>query len=110
MPFITQERREAIDNDTLTKYEPGDFCYIYYKDMVEKWKKKPRWTTAHNIYKEMIERLGGASWDADNPELEPYIRDITLQRKAAYQLAWQVFFQIYVMPYELKKRDENGDI
>jgi hypothetical protein len=110
MPFINQARREAVDNGNLDVYEPGDLCYLYYKYMVVKWKREPRWTTAHNIYEEMVERLGGVSWDVNNPELEPAIRATTLQRKAAYQLAWQVFFQIYVMPYELKKREENGDI
>jgi hypothetical protein len=103
MPLITQKRREAIKN------QPGDLCYIYYKDMVEEWKKNPQWTTAHNIYERMIRRLAGVSWDGENPELIPKIKDDIYQRKAAYQLAWQVFFQFYVIPYELKKREENGD-
>ena len=57
--------------------------------MVEQWKESPRWKTAHNIYKH-INNLNDTS--------------------AAYELAWQVFFQLYVMPYELKKREENGDV
>ena len=88
MPFINQARREAVDNGNLDVFEVGDLCYLYYKDMVVKWKKEPRWTTAHNIYEKMIERLGSVSWGVDNPELEPAIRAMVLQRKAAYQLAW----------------------
>lgn len=87
MPFITQERRDAIREGTLTEWQPGDYCYAAYKEMVEKWKTNPRWTTAHNIYKE-----------------------VTQNCSIATDLAWQVFFQLYVMPYELCKRDENGDI
>ena len=76
----------------------GDRCFFYYQPMVDRWKANPCWTTAHEIYKEMMIKISSvlnfSSYD-----------DIY-----AYQLAWQVFFQLYVMPYELKKREENGDI
>jgi hypothetical protein len=89
MPFVTQEHREHIDFTF-----PGDRCYFYYKDLVGAWKEEPRWTTAHNLYKFVIEqRL------KDGPD-----------DRAARDLAWQVFFQLYVMPYELEKRAANGDI
>jgi hypothetical protein len=107
MPFINQARREEIDNGNLDGYEVGDLCYLYYKDMVTKWKKEPRWTTAHRIYEDMKHigpllrpRQTAAEWEQSSPR----------NYKTAYELAWQVFFQLYVMPYELKKREENGDI
>lgn len=89
MPFVTQDHREKPDI-----LIPGDLCYMYYKSMVEDWKNKPCWTTAHKLYQHMIEFR-----DTGNPYTQ-----------AAMELAWQVFFQIYVMEYEQRKRQENGDI
>lgn len=96
MPFIEQWRRVVIGAyglEGLAEIQPGDRCYVYYQAMVDRWKAEPRWTTAHNIFKDMIMSLGSNDDDG-----------------AAAFLAWQVFFQLYVMPYELKKREENGDI
>lgn len=97
MPFIKKERREVIEKHGLRgldKIEPGDLCYFHYKLMVDLWKTNPRWTTAHYIMK---------SFGLTDPL--PSDDDLI-----AAHLAWQVFFQLYVMPYELKKRAENGDI
>lgn len=102
MPFITENRRDIIDNGGLnalnilkpsseSDIQVGDICYVYYKKIVERWKANPRWTTAHEIYRDT---------------LCARIDDYTI----AHKLAWQVFFQLFVMPYELKKREENGDI
>lgn len=90
MPFITQERRDAIANDTLITWQPGDLCYVEYRIMVAIWKANPSWTTAHKIYRTVLKTFS--------------------DKGIAQELAWQVFFQLYVMPYELKKREENGDI
>lgn len=89
MPFVTQDHRNKIDFDI-----PGDRCYFYYRDLVWAWKQEPRWTTAHKLYKFVCEKRA-----TDGPD------DI-----AARELAWQVFFQIYVMEYEQEKRAANGDI
>ena len=97
MPFIKKDRREVLDaGKKLLNPVPGDYCYVAYKKMVDRWNDEPRWTTAHNIYADLHQRRGdgyevGESW-------------------VATQLAWQVFFQLHVMPYELEKRRENGDI
>ena len=96
MPFVKPERRWSIQKGLLTEWEPGDRCYVFYKKMVEKWKAIPRWTTAHAIYKELMLRRESA-WGIDDDVI-------------ACELAWQVFFNLHVMPYELKKREENGDI
>jgi hypothetical protein len=103
MPFITKDRRDTIDQVGLSILHlkggimPGDKCYLFYEEMVARWKERPRWTTAHEIYKEILCRPVGEYPDDDN-------------MATAQSLAWQVFFQLYVMPYELKKREENGDI
>ena len=100
MPFIKQWRRSIIELKGLEALEltdaiePGDRCYVYYSQMVGAWRANPRWTTAHNIMKSF-----GLT--------EPIASDDDF---IAAHLAWQVFFQLYVMPYELKKRKENGDI
>lgn len=101
MPFITQDRRKFIKEGTLEAefFTPGDHCYVYYKEMVDEWKVNPRWATAHALYKVMTaellkqKRLYGVS-----------------DKTCAYELAWQVFFQRYIMPYEMKKMEENGGI
>lgn len=73
---------------------PGDKCYAFYKDMVKKWKANPRWTTAHEIRRHMyeVDRV----LDGDD--------------MIAEDLAWQVFFIKYVLPYENKKEEQNGTI
>jgi len=95
MPFITQERRKAIADTWITEseFKPGDLCYVFYKDMVRQWKENPCWTTAHKIYQTvMTKRWSMAFVDR--------FTDNQLDAMTAYELAWQVFFQLYVMPYE----------
>lgn len=105
MPFIIPKRREIIDEygglEALLRLggsenyiQPGDRCYVFYKEMVRRWEESPRWTTAHNIFKDLIK----------------VHEDVSEDDYCAAVLAWEVFFQLYVMPYELKKREENGDI
>jgi hypothetical protein len=93
MPFITKERREAIDAGTLAAFEPGDRCYIHYKRLIQQWNENPRWTTAHRLYKERY-----------------VLSDYSDDDDTACELAWQVFFQLHVMPYEIQKREENGEV
>jgi hypothetical protein len=103
MPFITQDRRDVIDYESThdypwvngTDWQVGDLCYVHYSKMVAQWKANPRWTTAHEIYKNLF------------PESDAIV---VADEQVAKELAWQVFFQLHVMPYELKKRAENGDI
>jgi hypothetical protein len=100
MPFITQDRRVAIDEyglEALTEIAPGDICYAYYKPMVEQWKAKPRWTTAHHIYKDMVR------WTTS-------LQNPNTDNAVAYSLAWQVFFAFYVLPYEREAEKRNGTI
>lgn len=97
MPFVTQDHRKDPDMAI-----PGDICYTYYHEMVRQWKNEPRWTTAHKIYKEMTDSLRHA-------HVSENFRD-GCDQCAGCQLAWQVFFIKYVMPYEDKKEAENGTI
>lgn len=90
MPFVTPDHRINPDHSI-----PGDLCYIHYKRMVEAWKAERRWTTAHKIYRKLLEHKRDT----------PLGDDI-----AAHDLAWQVFFIKHVMVYEAEKEVENGTI
>lgn len=99
MPFITQDRRKLIDEsglglESLPEIQPGDLCYVHYKRIVDQWKANPRWTTAHEIYRNLY--FDGKSLGNDD--------------SIARDLAWQCFFYFYVLPYEEQKRKANGDI
>lgn len=100
MPFIAQERRDIIDKEGLSSFHlpggitPGDRCYLFYKEMIRKWKENPRWAIAHEIFAKLMIKDDWKDHD-----------DVI-----AASLAWQVFFQLYVMPYEEEKRMINGDI
>ncbi len=83
MPFVDQEHREKQDFEI-----PGDRCYIEYRKMMTAWGLAPRWATVDAI--------------------AAYIWKDRWQR--AMVLAFLVFFVLWVMPYEEKKRKENGDI
>ena len=67
MPFTTPEKRKKVDaltdeevrnilltyKSTEAGFNVGDKCYYFYKKMIWKWHKERRWTTAHNIYKQL---------------------------------------------------------
>lgn len=96
MPFTLKERRQPMIEGRLKEPERGDFCFLEYRPMILAWNKSPRWSTADRIYREyLLKRL----------QSEPMLDTI-----AALDLAWQVFFNLHVMPYEVKKREENGEV
>lgn len=97
MPFITKEARHMTDS--IGPVEVGDRCFVFYREMLRAWRVSPRWTTAHEIYKDMRNRTHGE-----------YCKDRVLDDMVAQELAWQVFFQLHVMPYELQKRTLNGEV
>lgn len=94
MPFITKDRRKDIKDGKIqpVDFQPGDRCYLDYKYLIDEWKKDPRWTTADRLYQHTLRF------------------NFNVEEAASAQLAWQIFFSIYVMPYELGKREENGDV
>lgn len=103
MPFTTQESRVKFP-DTKTDKEnlaeahrigqPGDRCFIFYRPMIRAWRAAPRWTTAHEL---RVKK--------DNDLVYLGVDD-----RAALNLAWDVFFDFHVKPYEIKKREENGEV
>lgn len=102
MPFITQKRRAlypsmvSFDKNIQKAKEggePGDLCFLFYRCILNEFNKEPRWTTVHRL----CTKLRTIELDDEN--------EIT-----ALSLAWQVFFFRTVMPYEMSKKKENGDI
>lgn len=87
MPFTEWESR-IMALQGITK-AVGDKCFLAYRPLKLDWDKEPRWTTAHNQFKTMFNL-------SDD--------------EAAKQLAWWVHFVLNVIPYEIKKRDQNGDV
>jgi len=83
MPFVTEEHRNHPEPSI-----PGDRCYIEYKKIMDAWRENPRWTTVDklvtNIFPNRVQR--------------------------AQFLAFMVFFNLHVLDYENRKREENGDI
>lgn len=88
MPFTPKEDRERTLK-TGAWEKPGDLCFMKYLPMIKQWRANRRWTTAHNVFKETF--------------------DVT-DEQAAKTLAFLVFFVKEVMPYEMEKVEENGDI
>lgn len=95
-PFIEDERREPAIKGTLKEPQRGDFCFLEYRPMIMAWKKSQRWTTADMLYQQYLRRRESIS------ESKP--------KTAALDLAWQVFFALHVLPYEVRKRKENGEV
>jgi hypothetical protein len=104
MPFTKQVDREKMLRWMQTgELRPGeeivvgDKCFVKYREMMQEWNKSRRWTTAHNIYKRMKQRLLCIENGDEDEAL-------------AYDLAWQVFFVKEVLKYEDEKEAENGPI
>lgn len=95
MPFTTAESRRITD--ATGPQTVGDRCFLAYREMLRLWRHSQRWTTAHEIYRDLVI---GASLG------KPCQDDDTL----AGQLAWQVFFAFHVLPYEEQMRIENGEV
>jgi hypothetical protein len=93
MPFVTEPHRVSPDPRIV-----GDLCYVAYKEMVDTWKQNASWTTAHKIYLAMRLNTNRLTMTQD------------LDKRTAYELAWQVFFVKFVMPYEDAKEKLNGTI
>ncbi len=106
MPFVHQNHRDKIRKEGPSACEDvGDICFVFYDQMVKVWKREPRWRTAHRIRR-----------DFGSDDFYAYVANELHGKFArtdvatAHELAWQVFFQNYVMPYEREKELENGTI
>ena len=111
MPFITTKRRDEIEAiGPIACVDEGDPCYIFYKYLVDKWKKEPRWKTVHQLYRDLInDRKTNVFYNTIHRELLE-CEFGTLDVDTALELAWAMFFRNFVLDYEDKKEKENGSI
>lgn len=124
MPFTKSIDREKVEKyrrgettDT-SDWAVGDFCYYYYKPMVNTWKQEERWTTGHYIHQLMERDISILEDELQNHIQSTFLRDYireerikdTKNKITAYKLAWQVFFIKYLWEYEKKMIETNGDI
>ncbi len=119
MPFVVdQVRNEIAEQGYQAAAQVGDLCFIFYHEILLTYIKKPRWTTIHQLKKTYV----------INPKMDTHIREVgdeltKVGRLYGYNqvfdyndlftaaaLAYDIFFQFYAIPYEVKKREENGDI
>ena len=89
MPFVDQNLRAPLLSGDIKPKVPGDLCFLEYSEIMQNWRTNPRWTTIHNEAK----RLFGF----DDTE-------------AAKFLAFIEFYANHGHPYELEKKDQNGDV
>lgn len=110
MPFVKPANRDLIRKQGPSACQDvGDICFVFYSQIMDIWRKEPRWRTAQRIYRQF-------SLEVEDSEFFHLIYD-TLGDKfecydviAASQLAYQVFFNKYVMDYETEKEKLNGEI
>lgn len=89
MPFVKQDLRAPLLTGDIKPAAVGDLCFLEYSRIMAAWRKSPRWTTIHNEFK----RIFGVD-----------------DSKAAAFLAFLEFYFNHGHPYEIEKKEENGDI
>lgn len=89
MPFIKSDLRMPLLRKDIKPTAVGDLCFLEYDKLVWAWRAEPRWTTIHNEFKRIF-KVG--------------------DRKAAAFLAFLEFYFNHGHPYEIEKKEENGDI
>jgi len=109
MPFIIPKTRDLIKTQGYSACETvGELCYVFYEHLIKTWNDEPRWKTAHRLY--------DFECDPMNNEFVLMVYDQVANKfeaddiaKAA-SLAYKVFFELIVIPYERKQQELNGDI
>lgn len=89
MPFVKQDLRAPLITGDIKPQAVGDLCFLEYSELMQKWRNNPRWTTIHNMLKD---RFG-----------------LSDNQTAAF-LAFLEFYFNHGHPYEIEKKEENGDI
>lgn len=108
MPFVGLDRSTALIKREIMPETVGDLCCLAYVPMVQKWLANSSWTTAHRIRKDVQD----GTWQVVfiHSRLETIPEYLKFEITTAVALAWEVFFQMYVYPYEVEKRKSNGGV
>jgi len=88
MPFTKQSDRVSALRGVISKV--GDLCFLEYRSLKQEWDQERRWTIAHAQYTKVF--------------------NVGNDKQAAKELAWWVHFVLNIIPYELEKREEHGDV
>lgn len=110
MPYIEPEPRKYFDEHPTEAKTDGDLAYVFYKELLKQWKAEPRWKTYASMRK--------AAKDARSmpTEMQKLVKGLAangagvVDMIVAYDAAVDEINERYVKPYEIKKREENGDI
>lgn len=89
MPFTSPEDQLKVAENGNKPITVGDMCREHYVPLIHAWRKSRRWTTAHNLAKNLF----------DMPD-----------DQTAKLLAFFEFYIREVHPYETEKLKQNGDI
>lgn len=89
MPFVKNDLRAPLLTGDIKPQAVGDLCFLEYSRIMQAWRTSPRWTTIHNEFKRIFK-----------------VDD----QKAAAFLAFLEFYFNHGHPYEIEKKEENGDI
>jgi len=89
MPFIKRDLRAPLLAEDIKPRVVGDLCFLEYSRLMQAWRENPRWTTIHNQFK--------------------LITGMSDNQTAAF-LAFLEFYFNHGHPYEIQKKEENGDI
>jgi len=111
MPFVGTKRSKQLVKGEIDPKQVGDLCAIAYSPIIKAWRKNPRWTTVHRIIKPMLPQLKKQmrkTWAYFELSKKNYFTDNDCDY--AVDLAYEVFFGLYVLNYERKKLKENGDV
>ena len=110
MPFILPSSRDKIKAVGIEACENvGDICYVFYDHIMKVWRDEPRWRTAHRMFRQFSEE----------PEATEYFEYVYEKVKnnfeladvvCAAKLAYNVFFELVVIPYEREMIEKNGNI
>ena len=97
MPYILASRRNLVDTFQIPLNEMvgGDYVYMHYKGMIKKWNENPRFQTAYEIRKWVVEEMLGSN-NVD------YITQL--------DMAYGEFRRRNLDKYEDLKIIENGDV
>lgn len=89
MPFVERNLRAPLIMGDIDPKAVGDLCFLEYYQIMRAWRENPRWTTVHNEFKRIFK-----------------VDD----KKAAAFLAFLEFYFNHGHPYEIEKKEQNGDI
>lgn len=108
MPFVGTVRAQALLKRELMPEKVGDLCCLAYIPMVQKFLANTSWSTIHRIRKDVRDGTWNKVFLLSRAETIP--EHLQSEVDTAVDLAWEVFFGLYGLKYEMEKRMTNGGV